>query len=157
MRKNIQDIALTVGLHPASLGVESECDGRIYIPDSIKIVVRIAENLYEVAREREAKLAKTGDKTLAKKAALAACKKMTLTSEGTIPSKVMEIKITRGEVGIIIVVEHRNIGTRLDSIRKDLPNAVVVMVSVHLMSEITIAEKLHTRLKGVQRMPQESS
>ena len=49
LKKN-GDIALTINLHPASLGVKSECDGRICIPESVKISALIAENLYEVAQ-----------------------------------------------------------------------------------------------------------
>ena len=42
----------------------------------------------------------------------------------------MDIRITKGTVTIVIVVEHRNIGTRLNSIQKDLPNAVIIMVNL---------------------------
>ena len=154
----MSDIALTVGLHPASLGVESECDGRIYIPEGMKIVVFYAQNLYEVAQARDAKLTLTGDTNAAKKAAIRSCAKMTLASEQTIPSKVMDIRITKGTVSVVIVVEHRNIGTRLDSIREDLPNALIIMVNLESMSDVfTRADRLHPRLKVTQRMPQESS
>ena len=65
--------------------MESECDGRVYIPKNLKISVLVAENLYEVAQARQAKLASTGDNNGAKSAALRACATMTLTSEQTIP------------------------------------------------------------------------
>ena len=157
LKKSIQDIALTIGLHPTSLGVESECDGRIYIPESVKISARIAENLYNVAQAREAKLTSTGDINMAMKAALGACTKMTLTSEQTIPSKVMDIRITKDTVAIVIVVEHRNIGTRLDFIQKDLPNAIIIMVNRPSMSDVSGADRLHPRLKGTPHMLRESS
>ena len=98
--------------------------------ESVKMSTLIAENLYKVAQAKDAKLASTKDTYMAQKVALRACAKMTLTSEQTIPSKVMDIKITTGTVTIVIVVEHRNIGTRLNSIQKDLPNAVIIMVNL---------------------------
>ena len=101
-----------IGLHPASLGVESECDGRIYIPKGVRIIVFITENLYEVAQARDAKLTSTGDINMAKKAAIRACAKMTLTSEQTIPSKVMEIRITN------YTANRRVIGYRSSELRQ---------------------------------------
>ena len=157
LKKNIQDIALTIGLHPTSLGVESECDGRIYIPESVRITTRIAENLYKVAQAKDATLASTKDKNLAHKAALRACSKMTLASEQTIPSKVMDIRITKGTVRIVIVVEHRNIGTRLDAIQKELPNAIIIMVNLPSVSDVTGADRLHSRRKVIPHMQHESS
>ena len=157
LTENIQDIALTVGLHPASLGVESECDGRVYIPKNLEISVLVAENLYEVAQARQAKLASTGDNDDAKTAAFRACAEMTLTSEQTIPSKIMQIKIAKGSVAVVIVVEHRNIETHLNAIREHLPNSLVVMVKFPSISDVPRAGGLHSRLKGTRPMQQENS
>ena len=157
LKKNIQDIALTIGLHLASLGVESECDGRVYIPESMKITVLIAANLYEVAQAHQVMRIATGDLGRAKIAALRACAKMTLSSEQTIPSKIMQIKVVRGTIAVVVVVKHRNIGTHLDAFRGDLPNALIVMVKLPSMSDVLGADELHSRLKVTRHTPPENS
>lgn len=94
---------------------------------------------------------------MAKKAALRACIKITLTSEQTVPSKVMNIRITKRTMAIIIIVKHQNIRTRLNSIQKDLPNAIIIMVNLPSISDVTRADRLYPRLKGILHIPQESS
>ena len=140
LKKSICDIALTIGLHPASLGVESEHDGRIYVPDGVNVWVRVAENMHEIAQTRQAKYDSSGSAESAKKAAVRACTKHQLKSEYQIPSRVMQVQVTKGTVSVVIVVEHRNLGTHLHSIRDSLPNALIIMVSLPPVSCLTSLE-----------------
>ena len=68
-----------------------------------------------------------------------------------------EVNIAKGNIAIIIVVEHRNIDTTLALIRGDLPNAIIIMVNLPSMSNVPRANRLHSRLEATQRMLLKSS
>ena len=68
-----------------------------------------------------------------------------------------EVKITKGNIAIVIIVEHRNIGTTLTSIREDLPNAMVIIVNLPSVSNMPVANRLYSRLKATQHILPKSS
>ena len=45
----VMDLALTRGLHPSSLGIEAESNGLLYSGSSVRINLRVADNLFNLA------------------------------------------------------------------------------------------------------------
>lgn len=126
-------MAITVDLHPWSLGVEPQEDGRVWVGASIRLRCYVAKELYHVAQAR-ADAERAGRDV--ERAVLQACENHGLThaaGEVTIPTRVYKIKSIGGkDPQFVIIVEHQNTGTMLQWVETNGREAVIVMVRKYL-------------------------
>lgn len=126
-RRYVADVALTIDMHPASLGIEPENDGKVYVADDIKLTLSIAENLFQFAEA--VRDHRTADGRVQDAAIDKYCRTMTVRRLETIPSRIMRIKVRKGTtVRAVIVVEHRNVAYAMDWFRNNMHGCIIVMV-----------------------------
>lgn len=119
----VNDIAVSTHMHPTSLGIVAEEDGEIFIgPDLVMKVVRY-EDLLRANKTHPPK-------------------PIPIPSNSPIPSRVMDIKFTRGAVRAVVVTEHQNLGTQLEAFRTEFADCLIVKVCSHY--SFSLAPRLPT-------------
>ena len=130
LRKMLCDIAVTLKLHPWSLGLEADNDGRIFLPETIVLKVFTTPNLWDTARKiQEIGNPKDKSERLSLVRRFACCNKE-IRNEQVIPTKVIDIELTKGEIKAVVVMEHRNLSTRLEWFEKNSKHMILIMVSL---------------------------
>ncbi|KAI9741407.1 MAG: hypothetical protein M1834_003124 [Cirrosporium novae-zelandiae] len=104
--KLLKDIAITIGVHPISLGVIPESQGEVSIPSGWKLAAMTISNVFEYS-------AREGGGTRVE----------TLTERRQIPMPTISTTLRRakgyrGPIVAVVVVEHRNIKQGLDRVAK---------------------------------------
>ncbi|KAL8756500.1 MAG: hypothetical protein Q9184_004482 [Pyrenodesmia sp. 2 TL-2023] len=124
IKRKMLDLALTVGVHPAALGIMYEESGKVGLPNGVTIHANQVADIFNF-NDR--------DKTRSKLPA-DSCKTRVITTGGekAIPRSVIDMKATWStqhvKINAVIVVEHRNLAgiiTQHDFAMKDV---LVVMV-----------------------------
>ena len=131
-RRLIADVALTIDVHPANLGIEPETEGKVYVAEDVRIRLWTAENLFQFAeatREYRDSKNRVTDEGIEKFG-----QRMTIRRVENIPPRIMKIKpVKPTAVRAVIVVEHRNIAYALDWFRHNLQGCMIVMVTSSLL------------------------
>lgn len=86
----MNDIAVTCGLHPSSLGVDADETGEIYLGSRIGIGICRVENVFAKSQVKKS-----------------------LVSDETILSRLVDITSTKTCIRAVVVVEHRNLATAM--------------------------------------------
>lgn len=101
----MNDIAITCGLNPSSLGVDADETGKIYLGSRIGIRICRIVNVFAKSQVRKS-----------------------LVSDETIPSRVVDVTSTRTRVRAVVVVEHRNLATAMMWLKEGFDDVLIVMV-----------------------------
>ena len=128
LKSLLDNMALTLRLHPWSLLIEAEETGKVSLGTGIRLTLDLITNLAQAAI-----LAK--EKGIEAVYANNEChERITLNRDRVyqIPLRIMRIR-NPNETGIraVIVVEHRNIGAQMAWLKDNTSNVVIVMVSSH--------------------------
>ena len=117
------NIAVTAELHPWSLGLEPEADGQVYLNPTTTIKLWIVDNLFKFA----AKIQSGGFQN-----ALGSIKPRAISNTEPIPSRIMQLKVTKGLPALraVVVVEHKNIGLAVHWVQHNLENVMIIIVRV---------------------------
>ena len=158
LNRYILDIALTVDLHPALLGLETEEQGRFFVGGGLSFRVRYCQNLFRSGME--AKHMRTEEGYLTKEAIMnrRICQVATYPAneQHIIPQRVMMIQTDRCAVAAVIVVEHRNVAEALQYWRDDLADCLVVMVIIPPIYLISLTNRDPTRPGAIRLAPREN-
>ncbi|KAL8829082.1 MAG: hypothetical protein Q9170_006321 [Blastenia crenularia] len=100
----VNDIALTCRLHPTSLGIDPAEDGEVIVGKDLKVESWRIENVFQ-PREEESGW---------------------LSSGSTIPSRVVKVSPTKGQIRAVVVMEHKNMATGLEWVKDRLENVLIV-------------------------------
>lgn len=124
VKQRVEDLALSLGVHPAAFGVLQEDSGTVHIPERIKIeIVKITDiHLYN-NRDRTKKWL---DRSFAIRSVLQL-------GEPQIPQLVesLALRFERGHrVDAVVVLEHRNVTEILGEHQYGLKDVLIVMVSL---------------------------
>lgn len=121
LRNLVFNIAVTAGLHPWSLGLEPETDGIVYLNPTTTIKLWIVDNVFKFA----AKIQSDGFKN-----ALASIKPRSVRNTEPIPTRIMQLRVTRGMAALraVVVVEHKNIGLAVHWVQENLENVMIIIV-----------------------------
>ena len=160
LKRYIADIALTLDMHPANLGIESEESGRFYVGQDVHFNIRYCQNLFKVAQA--AKDLRTDEGYLKAGAIMNRhiCQRARFPAgmEYQIPHRVMKI-LSRGDclIRAVIVVEHRNVACAIEYWNKNLVFCLVVMVIVSPTSPVSLTDRSPSRLGDIRPVQRESS
>lgn len=132
LRRMINSLAVTIGLHPLSLGIEPEETGKVWVNRSSKIRIRcwIADNVYDVAAVKQKALkTKTGPNrdVVVESAIDRACRQYSVTEETIIPSKVYKLNVSGGPA-LVLIVEHQNVALAFKWLGLNAMRTIIVMV-----------------------------
>ena len=119
LRKLVNDIAVTIKVHPISLGLEAERDGRLYVARDLKLRAIIIDNVWIAAKAR-----REGKQLVPPHGS---ARWETLRSEHTIPNQVVELRSSTNARAIIIV-EHRNVAISMARVQESFKSTIIVTV-----------------------------
>ena len=121
LKNLVNNIAVTAGLHPWSLGLEPETDGKIYLNPTTRIRLWIVDNLFKFAGKRHA----DGFEN-----ALGSIKPRGISNTEPIPTRIMQLRVTKGlsTLRAVVVIEHRNIGLAVHWVQENLANVIIIIV-----------------------------
>ena len=114
--KWLNDLAVTLKVHPAYFGITKEADGRYSFPDDALIQATVAKNLWQYARYKRG-------------GGISGTQRINLNQEGEVPIDVEMLHIVSVLVRAVVVVEHRNFGVSLDWIQNNHQRVIFIMVS----------------------------
>ena len=126
LKSLITDLACTVNMHPANLGLSTEDDGRLFMGKKMFVRVFIAENLWQLAEKL--KHVNREDRRVFSEHVRKNCTRKALHSDDTIPSRVMDIDFGKTVPVAVIIVEHRNLATSFDWFKENIKGCLIVMV-----------------------------
>ena len=120
LRKMVCDIALTLNMHPANLGINPEENALIYLsPQKVRLKAWICSNPFTFAKTK---------KVNGLQAAMHSCEIKTIQDGGVTPSRIMELRLTKGSVRAVVVVEHKNIGRELSWVQDNFKDVIIISV-----------------------------
>ncbi|KAL8917616.1 MAG: hypothetical protein Q9208_007844 [Pyrenodesmia sp. 3 TL-2023] len=102
----VNDLAVTCRLHPTSLGVDAEEDGRLSTGQSLGIKVERVENVLS-----ESPVAKP----------------QALHDGAAIPGRVVNIRVHKSKIRAVLVVEHKNLATALEWTKNGTKDVLIVI------------------------------
>ncbi|KAG6991448.1 hypothetical protein G7Y79_00052g087880 [Physcia stellaris] len=127
LKSLITDLACTVNMHPANLGLTTEDDGRLYFGKKMYVRVYIAENLFQLAEKL--KHVNREDHRVFSEHVRRNCTLKDLHSDDTIPSRVMDIDLRKTVPVAVIIVEHRNLATSFDWFKENIKGCLIIMTA----------------------------
>ena len=134
----VDDLCLTLKIHPYSLLLDVEQTGRMSVGEDVKLSLYVIHNL-----ARASETFNSAGRRLAGTEAVHAdkecCNRLSLSSETphVIPSKVYGIaKYSTSSIKAVLVVEHRNVGVQSNWFRANMKNVLMVMVSTSILSRL---------------------
>ena len=121
LKKWITDIALTINMHPATFGFESESDGVLFVGADVRLRIYRAVNLFlYAAHVKETRPDPKSKGTL---------EAVTLKTDNLIPLRIIRMDKCVAKIRVVLVIEHRNLGKGLQWMQDNLKDAVIVMVT----------------------------
>ena len=122
----LENICLTLGLHPWSLFIESEETGQVSVGSGVTLTIDRVTNMAKAAMSNK-------EKGISGIYQNNECHDRTTFNRPQtygVPTKILRVKNPK-DTGIraVIVAEHRNIGTHIGWLKDNTPNVLIVMVS----------------------------
>ena len=153
LKRYIADIALTLDMHPANLGIESEETGKFFVGTEIVFKVRLCRNLFKSAMAgTKAEVEgtdfefQTDDGYLTPQAIMNPniCQPVRYPTmrEHTIPHRVVKIMTNNCPLRAVIVVEHRNVALGIEYWKDNLHGCLIVMVTIPYVSLVSLTNDL---------------
>ena len=121
LRDFVNNIAVTAGLHPWSLGLEPETDGKVYLNPTTTVKLWIVENLFKFAAKRQS----DGFRN-----AIGSIKPRPISNTEPIPTRIMQLKVTKGlsTLRAVVIIEHKNIGLAAHWVQENMENVIIIIV-----------------------------
>lgn len=122
VRKNIKDLAVTIGVHPWALGIKPEGTGQISVPRGVTITIKLVENM-RLYRDRNVLGGKPRD--------YLKDTSVRLQSGATaIPPFIESITVAvkkESPVRAVLVIEHRNLKELMSA--EEIGDVILIMTS----------------------------
>jgi hypothetical protein len=133
LRAMLNDLAVTTNLHPTSLGIQAQEAGTVWVGSNVRIKLHLVQNVYTAASTKANAAVSSGGMTAAQRDAhverevLKGCRQHTITKEQPIPCKIWKLECPRAP-SLVIVLEHRNVGTALKWLEQNASSTIIIMV-----------------------------
>ncbi|KAL8751776.1 MAG: hypothetical protein Q9184_005956, partial [Pyrenodesmia sp. 2 TL-2023] len=105
IKHKVNDIALTLGIHPAAFGIQQQEGGTIKTPDGVSLDNIIVTNIFDYNdRQRSG--------PIGKEVQLPGTQQLRLHGQKPIPSLVLDVNVkqsSNSKIDAVVVVEHRNL------------------------------------------------
>lgn len=123
LKRMVSDIVLTLNMHPSNLEVEPAEDALIFInPDKSSLKAWICTNPFTFVKEKKQHVDQN---------AWCKCNIKIVENGQSIPALIMKLRIKKGTILTVVVLEHKNIERDLSWVRENSNDVIIISVSVY--------------------------